>query len=155
MLLDAMICQNTVKGWRVVGFIILIVKILVPIIIIVTSVVPVFNALVKGNADETIKSWKQIARKIAAGVIVFLIPGLIEASVRLFAGKEFETEDAMICVTCFSNPNGEDCMNAVRNYDNMEEEEVTKVKEEKEGKIDEQTVEGGSVDTSRMGTGGS
>ena len=37
-LLDAMICQNTVKGWRVVGVIVTIAKVLIPILIILAAI---------------------------------------------------------------------------------------------------------------------
>ena len=152
MLLGADMCQNTVKGWRVVGHIVLIVKVLVPILIIVTSFIPMFNALVKGNADETVKSWKTVGRKIAAGVIIFLIPSLVESSVKLFAGKEIENEDVMICVHCFSSPNEDDCLKAVRDFDTMEKEEIDKEKSGENGKIDDSKIDGGSVDTDKMGT---
>ncbi len=130
-LLDAMICQNTVKGWRVVGLLVTIIKILVPVIIIVTSIVPIFNSFLKGTAEETIKSWKQVGRKIAAGVIVFLIPSLISALVKLMANVELVNDDALICSTCLSSPGGRECQAFVNNLDRMLEEEKKRFEGEK------------------------
>ncbi len=158
MLLESFICQNTVKGWRVVGVLVTIIKILVPVIIIVTSIVPIFNSLLKGNADETIKSWQQIGRKIAAGVIVFLIPTLVGSSVKIFVGEDYQSSDVSYCVDCFANPVGDDCTKHVNDFDTAEEREAEEIKQiqkeeqKKEDNADESVIEGGSVDTNKMGT---
>ena len=154
-ILSGVICQNTVKGWRVVGHIVYIAKVLVPLLIIITSVVPLFNALVKGSVDETIKSWKMVGKKLAAGVIIFLIPSLIENSVNLLANKEMKNDDVMICIHCFSSPNGKDCLDAVNDYDTAEEQEVKEVKEQNEKDKNDSKVEGGTVETDNMGSSSS
>ncbi len=50
MILVVGICQNTVKVWQIVDVIFTILRILIPIIIIVTSLVPLFKALISGIA---------------------------------------------------------------------------------------------------------
>lgn len=50
MILVVGICQNTVKVWQIVGVVFTILRILIPIIIIVTSLVPLFKALISGTA---------------------------------------------------------------------------------------------------------
>ena len=50
MILVVGICQNTVKVWQIVGVIFTILRILIPIIIIVTSLVPLFKALISSTA---------------------------------------------------------------------------------------------------------
>ena len=57
MLLDVNTCQNTVKGWQILGYLITILKILVPLIIIITSTISLFSVINKGNQEETIKAW--------------------------------------------------------------------------------------------------
>ena len=74
MILNSGVCFNTVKVWRVIGFLVLILKILAPVLLVITSVMPLFNALVAGNAEATKKAWITIGKKLAAGVIVFFIP---------------------------------------------------------------------------------
>ena len=140
-LLDAMICQNTVKGWRVVGVVVTIIKIIVPLLIIITSFIPMFNALVRGNADETVKSWKTVGRKIAAGVIIFLIPSVVTGMVKLLANQNLVNEDAKICSECVNSPGGSVCQEYVDKFDRMLEDE----KEE----FEEQEISG-SANTSEM-----
>lgn len=95
MILSWEMCQQTVKGWRVVGFFMLIARIVVPTIIIMTGLVSVYNAVFKGTADETVKSWKQIAIKIAAAVIIFYVPYLMSSAVNLFTNAK-EDDDVYI-----------------------------------------------------------
>ena len=130
MILDVGMCQNTVLAWRIIGFVIMVLKILVPIIIIVTSVIPLFNALIKGTADETIKSWKQIGRKIAAGIIIFLIPSFISGMIHLLANQDLVNEDTIICSECVNSPGGSKCQEYVDKLDKMIEEEKEDFEEE-------------------------
>lgn len=155
MILGVDVCQNTVMGWRVIGFLVLIVRILVPILIIVTSVVPLFNALLKGTADETVKSWKTIGKKLAAGIIVFLIPSLVASAVDLFA-KAAESDDLYICTSCFEEPGGEECQYNINLYKQLENEDITKFKEESiEGQVNTSEMDEGTMGDNSDNNGGS
>lgn len=154
MLMDVVgACQNTVKGWRIAGIALLVCKILVPILILLTAIFPIFNWLVKGNADEAIKALKAIGKKLIAGLVVFLIPTIIEASINLLLGEDLKNEDSFICYSCFFNPQEEDCLDAINDYDTLEQKDIEKNKEkikEKEGKSQEI---GGTLKTDEMDEG--
>ncbi len=147
-LLSIGFCQETVKGWQLLGFLITIIKIVVPLIIIVTAVIPIFNALVKGNADETIKSWQSIARKIAAGIIIFLIPGLIATAVKLLANQNIVNDDMTICSECFNSPSSDLCRGYIQNLDNLiEQEKVNFENQEISGETNTSEMSESSNDT--------
>ena len=147
MLLSEYLCQNTVKGWRLLGLGMFIIKIAVPIILICTALVPIYNEIVKGNSEEAIKGLRTMGKKLIAGIVVFLIPTIIEVSVRYVSGKEYETKDMAICVSCFGDPNGPLCKKALEEFNAIEQEEIKESKKNNSTKID-----GGSMDTSKMGT---
>ena len=135
MILSWEMCQHTVKGWRVVGFFMLIVRIVVPTIIIMTGLVSVYNAVFKGTAEESIKGLKTMFRKIVAGVVVFLIPSLINAVVGLLV-KDTDYSDFLICTTCFDKPNSSVCTAYVNLLKDIEEaEKITFENEAVSGKI--------------------
>ncbi len=60
-----------------VGILIVIAKILVPAIIILMGFVNLFKIITAGKEDEAKKYAKSIVTKIIIGVIIFLLPGLI------------------------------------------------------------------------------
>ncbi len=60
-----------------VGILIVIAKILVPAIIILMGFVNLFKIITAGKEDEARKYAKSIVTKIIIGVIIFLLPGLI------------------------------------------------------------------------------
>lgn len=41
MFLKVNVCQNTVKAWQLVGIMVLIIRIMVPVILIITALVPI------------------------------------------------------------------------------------------------------------------
>ena len=147
MILSSYICQNTVKAWQLVGVLILVLKIIVPLVIIITAVVPIFNALIKGTEAEMKSSMMIIGKKLAAGILVFMVPSLIASSIKMFVGDSYKTDDIANCVDCFSDPNGSACKTHVDKYNNVDVEESEEYKKRKE---EEEKINGGSVDTDDM-----
>ena len=144
MLLSEYLCQNTVKGWHLLGLAILVIRIAVPIILICTALVPIYNEIIKGNSEEAIKGLKNMGKKLIAGIVVFLIPTIIEAAVRYISGSDFEAEDMAICVSCFNSPKGRLCQQAIIDFNELEQKEIEEMKKKKP---DDSSIEGGSLDT--------
>ena len=111
-----------------------------------------YNEIVKGNSEEAIKGLKMMFRKMIAGVVVFLIPSIIAGTIRIISGKEYETSDMEICVTCFNSPSDPVCKQAIDKYNGMEQGEIDEAKEKNKEGVDDSKIEGGEVDTSNMGT---
>ena len=152
MLLSVDTCLNTVKAWKIIGIAVMILKILVPVLIIITSTIPIFNALIKGTLDELTGSMKKIFMKIMAGIIVFLIPTFISSTMKLLIGTDGKSEDVMICVDCFEDPNGNDCQQHIEDYNGLDNTEKV---EEEEKVNDNNSIEGGSVNTDSYANGAS
>ncbi len=155
MLLEVGVCQHTVQAWRLVGLFVLIIKIVVPLIIIITATVPIFNALMKGTADELIGSAKKIFFKLFAGIIIFFIPTIIETSVKLLVNYTDNSDDTMICANCFANPNGSECAQAMDDYNiimngGTPEKKSTRKKEPEIDADEEAHIGGGALDTGEL-----
>ncbi len=129
MILAANFCENTVKGWKIVGTLVYIVKILVPIIIIITGTIPFINAITKGTSEELFASAKKLFFKIIAGLIVFITPGLITSLIDMLNDKK-ATVDVSVCTSCVNDPFGNECNNAEAKYQESREKEKQEVEDE-------------------------
>ena len=124
MFLKANICQNTASFWHLLGIFIIVLKILIPIIIIITGTIPVFNVLIKGNAEEAKKAGITLIKKIIAGIIIFFIPTAIDSLIQLLTNNNLIEDDTQICSACLYTPNDEKCMDYVTAaYESDEEDD--------------------------------
>lgn len=90
-----------------VGILIVIAKILVPAIIILMGFVNLFKIITAGKEDEAKKYAKSIVTKIIIGVIIFLLPGLINfvfdiANNIIASNNEYQSEFTN-CEKCILN----------------------------------------------------
>lgn len=145
MLLIAEICENTIRGWKYIGLFLLIVKIIVAIVVIVKSFFTIWTVIAKGSAETAIKAAFDIARKLAAAVIVVLIPTIITSIINLLI-QDNTGDEFVACEACLKDPGSSNCNNFILAYDEKEKEEIQKFKEKK--------IEG-DVDTCEMGLTGS
>lgn len=90
-----------------VGILIVIAKILVPAIIVLMGFVNLFKIITAGKEDEAKKYAKSIVTKIIIGVIIFLLPGLINfvfdiANNIIASNNEYQSEFTN-CEKCILN----------------------------------------------------
>ncbi len=122
-------CENTVKAWKIVGTLVYIVKVMVPIIIIITGIMPFITAITKGTSEELFAAAKKLFFKIIAGLIVFITPGLITSLIDMLNGKDPSTS-IEICTSCVNDPFGSTCEGAQSNYESGREKEAKDVEDE-------------------------
>ena len=145
MIMNLDFCAETVKTWQVIGIFITIIKLLVPIIIIITSIIPFFKAITKGTSEELMAAFKTLLFKILAGFIVFLAPTIITATIELLVDYNENNNSIKICTSCVNSPGGNECNNAVNKYKDERKNKEKEIKE-KEEKI------GGSINTEDLNT---
>ena len=145
-------CQETVKGWRVVGLLLMVIRIMAPVIVIVTSMIPFLDALVKGNTESLFGAGKILFQKLMAALIIFFIPTIINASIKLLANKEYVSDDVLICSNCFDSPSSDTCDDYVKKYEKMLLEEAEKFKEEElSGKVNTNEMDEGEIPSEDTG----
>ena len=69
--------SNVSNTLRSIGIIIVIIKVLVPAVIIIVGIKNLFMIITSGKEDDVKKYAKSIAIRVVVGVVIFLIPGII------------------------------------------------------------------------------
>ena len=118
MLLEDNICLDSVYTVRVIGYLLFIAKILIPIVIIISSTVPFFDAIVKGNDKDLSGAFMKILKKIGAGLIILLLPTIINALMEIFTKKDYSSS-FYVCKECMYEPSGNMCKSYIDAYDAM------------------------------------
>ena len=135
MILDIDFCTETANTWKVIGVGVSIIKIMVPILIIITGMLPFFKAIMKGTPEELMAAFKTLLFKILAGLIVFLAPAIVTATIELLVDYDDNNSTIKVCTSCVNSPNGGVCEGAINEYKsdrdkkkNMIDEEEKKIK---------------------------
>ena len=106
-------CANTANIWQVVGYALLVFKIVIPIILIVWGMLDLGRAVVAAKDDEIKKATKQLAMRAVAAVAIFFLPtiiGIVLGLVSNFASSGAK-EDFDTCRKCMTSPNDSTCDN--------------------------------------------
>ena len=74
------ICEysGVLRTLKIIGMAINIVKIIVPLLVIGTAIMSVFKTVTSGKADDLKGSFMLILKKVIAGLIIFLIPTVLD-----------------------------------------------------------------------------
>ena len=133
-------CEGSANAFKILGYLIYIVKIVVPIILIVRGTATVSSLAIKKD-PKLRDSLISLFYNLLAALIVFLTPTVIHDVIYMLVDKPtFEGAD---CETCLYSPSSGACEEVISRYESKRE----KMKKED---ID---FEGGNVDTSKL-TGG-
>lgn len=108
MILATNFCQETQSAWKIVGTLLLVVKIVVPLIVTITGVVPFVTAVTSGKAEDLFASFKKLIFKLIAALIVFMIPTIIPTVINILVGDSGNADTA-ICTACIKSPTGGEC----------------------------------------------
>ena len=143
-------CQETVNAWKLAGILVLIVRVMVPIVIIITCLVPFLDALIKGDSKTLFDSGKTMFKKIFAGLIVFFIPTIISTTVNILVNSDYVNEEVKVCSVCLDKPNGDECNSAVEDQKRLLEEETEEFKEEEiNGSVDTSELKDNEIDSNQ------
>ena len=103
-------CTDTVNIWRLVGYFLMIFKIVIPIILIVLGMLDLGKAVVGSKDEEIKKSAKSLAMRIVAAVCIFFVPTIVSFVIRIVDTSVDEL--SQVCAACISNPGGSVCDSA-------------------------------------------
>lgn len=100
-------CAKTAVIWQIVGWVFLIFKIVIPIILIIFGVLDMFKAVIGSKDDEIKKSAKSLAMRALSAVIIFFIPTLVSLIMGLIVNfrDSGAKADFEVCQKCILNPN--------------------------------------------------
>ncbi len=101
--------SGTLKVFQVVGYILYIIKILVPVIIIVLGSIEFGKAAISKDEKSIMVAANNLINKFILGILIFMIPTLLDAALSLVRGTKEATQDYETCTTCLLSPFSEDC----------------------------------------------
>jgi uncharacterized Tic20 family protein len=108
-------CASTAVIWQIVGWVFLVVKIVIPLLLIILGVIDVSKAVIASKDDEIMKAAKTFGFRAISAVIVFFIPTIVGLVMGLIV--DFKDSGAKadyeVCKTCILNPSKCDTSNDV------------------------------------------
>ena len=107
---------NVIKTIHFIGYIISIVKILVPVLLIIISGYNLFQTLFN-NEDKNKEIIVNIFKKFFIAATIFFIPTIISLFTNLLNNYESFEENFSTCTTCLLSPNN--CQSIIENINRM------------------------------------
>ena len=102
-------CYKTAKVWQIVGYGLLILKIVIPIILIVLGVIDFGKAAISSDEKMIKNAAVTFLKRVIAGVAIFFIPTIIDVVFEFIGGFTSNMQtDYQNCINCLTSPNG-DC----------------------------------------------
>ena len=100
------ICANDGirKSLKIIGYLVMVAKWIVPFIIIVLGMTDYFKATVSNDENALSKATVALIKRIIAGIVVFFIPTIILAGLNLLHLTTNIENDS--CIRCIFDPNG-------------------------------------------------
>lgn len=102
-------CANSANVWQTLGYVLMVFKIVIPIILIILGMIDLGKAVVASKDDEIKKATKSLAMRAIASVVIFFIPTLVGIVMGIVGSFDVVQDDFQICKSCISDPTGDDC----------------------------------------------
>ena len=98
-------CYESGAIWQVVGYVLVVFKIVIPVILIVLGMIDLGKAVISGKDDEIKKNMKSLLMRAIAAVAIFFIPTLVSVVMGIVGSfKDDIKSDFDTCKTCLVNP---------------------------------------------------
>lgn len=105
-------CASSANIWQTVGYILMVFKIVIPILLIVFGMIDLGKAVIASKDDEIKKATKSLMFRAISAVIIFFIPTLVGVIMGIVGNFSSVRDDFNVCKTCISDPTDSDCTNA-------------------------------------------
>ena len=99
-------CAKTAIIWQIVGWVLLVIKIILPLIIIILASIDFFKAVMSGKDSDITASLKGVLWRFVSAVIIFFIPtivGIVMSLISNFSDSGAKS-DYNVCKTCILDP---------------------------------------------------
>lgn len=103
---DLNFCASTASIWQIVGWVFLIVKIIVPLLLIIFGIKDLAQAVISGKDDGIKNATKSLFIRGISAILIFFVPTIVSLIMGLVV--DFTSSGAKadydICETCILNP---------------------------------------------------
>lgn len=97
-------CAKSAKILKLVGYVLVAVKIVVPLLIIIFGIVDLSKAVITSDEKGITKAAASLAKRAIAGVIIFFIPTIVKLCFNLVNGFNEISDDFNVCINCVLDP---------------------------------------------------
>ena len=99
-LLDSTFCADTANLWNILGFVVMVIKIVIPLALIILGMVDLGKAVISSDDKAIGKAVGSLVKRFIAAVLVFFIPTIVSALFNMVAGLDITEGDYNVCVQC-------------------------------------------------------
>ena len=99
-------CSETKEIWQFVGWLVTILKIVIPVILVILGIVALGKAVISSDDKEIKTAINGLIKKFIIAVVIFFIPALISALFDAVAAAKDTMADSKVCIKCIASPKG-------------------------------------------------
>jgi len=94
-------CADTANIWQVLGYVVNVIKIVIPLILIILGMLDLGKAVVEDDDKAVNKAVTRLVKRFIAAVVMFFIPTIVSALFNaLSLMNATDQADYNICVQC-------------------------------------------------------
>lgn len=96
-------CARTANIWQILGYVVLVIKIVIPLLLIIFGMVDLGKAVVSSD-DGAIKSaTNSLIKRFIAAIAIFFVPTLVSAVFNLIGIFGEQEADYNTCIQCVTD----------------------------------------------------
>ena len=102
-------CASSANVWQTVGYILLVFKIVIPILLIIFGMIDLGKAVIASKDDEIKKATTSLVKRAISAVVIFFIPTIVGVVMGIVGNFAAVREDFDVCRYCISSPTSGNC----------------------------------------------
>ena len=106
-------CAQTSSFWQLVGYFLLVVKIVIPVALIIIGIITLGKAVISSDEKDTKKGINSLIKKFLVAAVIFFVPNIITALFSVVSNFNDVKDDYIVCNKCMSHPNSDFCKKKV------------------------------------------
>jgi len=103
------LCMQTASFWQLIGYGLMIFKIVIPVILIVIGIIVLGKAVISDDEKDMKKGINSLIKKFILSVVIFFLPNIISSLFGIVSEFDEIKNDFAVCKHCISHPKSERC----------------------------------------------
>ena len=103
-LLATEFCKNTTNIWNVLGYVVTIIKIVIPLALIILGMVDLGKAVISSDDKAIGKAVGSLVKRFIAAVVFFFLPMLVMLLINMIKDSGFVNGDDIKQISCLFEP---------------------------------------------------
>lgn len=97
-------CADTKDVWQFVGWIVNIIKVVIPVILIILGIIAFGKAVISDDEKEIKSAVSTLIRKFIIAVVIFFIPSIVLGLFHAVNAAQDTMPDSEVCIQCVNHP---------------------------------------------------